>query len=208
MSEQVAGDFGPDVLTLQAVAPTREVAAGGASSTTAVALAPPKVRFTATATLDEYALKQRTLVIRHSSDDRIVALIEIVSSGNKSSRHALRSLVERAAAALVHGYHLLLLDLQPPGPRVPHGIHGALWEEIGDEPYAAPTDKPLTLAAYAAGSFTRAYVEPVAVGDVLPDMPLFLEPESYVSVPLEAVYQAAWRGVSWRWRSALEAPAS
>jgi hypothetical protein len=65
----------------------------------------------------------------------------------------------------------------------------------------------LTLAAYSAGRVKTAYVEPVAVGDVLPDMPLFLDPESYVSLPLEATYQAAWRGVPRRWRPVLEEPA-
>ena len=36
-------------------------------------------------------------------------------------------------------------------------------------------------------------MEPVAVGDVLPDMPLFLKPEHYVPAPLEATYQATWK---------------
>jgi hypothetical protein len=107
---------------------------------------------------------------------------------------------------LMRGYHLLLVDLQPPGTRDPQGIHGALWDEIGDGSYVAPADKPLTLAAYSAGRVKTAYVEPVAVGDVQPDMPLFLDPDSYVSLPLEATYQAAWRGVPRRWRSILETP--
>jgi hypothetical protein len=37
-----------------------------------------------------------------------------------------------------------------------------------------------------------ACVEPVAVGDVLPEMPLFLVPEQYVSAPLEPTYQQTW----------------
>ena len=69
-------------------------------------------------------------------------------------------------------------------------------------------NKPLTLAAYSAGPIKTAYVEPIAVGDVLPEMPLFLDPASSVSIPLEATYQAAWRGVPRRWRSVLEAPPS
>ena len=36
-------------------------------------------------------------------------------------------------------------------------------------------DEPLTLAAYSAGPVKTAYVEPAAVGDLLPEMPLFLE---------------------------------
>jgi hypothetical protein len=37
-----------------------------------------------------------------------------------------------------------------------------------------------------------AYVEPIAVGDVLPDMPIFLKPEVYVPAPLEATYRTTW----------------
>jgi hypothetical protein len=37
-----------------------------------------------------------------------------------------------------------------------------------------------------------AYLEPVAVGDVLPEMPIFLKPEFYVPAPLEATYQTTW----------------
>jgi hypothetical protein len=52
--------------------------------------------------------------------------------------------------------------------------------------------------------FDDRFVEPVAVGDVLPDMPLFLEPEFYVPVPLEATYQSTWEGVPQFWRDQLE----
>jgi len=37
-----------------------------------------------------------------------------------------------------------------------------------------------------------AYVEPVAVGQPLPDMPLFLKPEFYVPAPLEETYRTTW----------------
>jgi hypothetical protein len=214
MAEQIAGPFGPDVLALEAAGADGAGEPGGndanrpgpSSAPIALATAAPKVRFTAETEMDEYALKQRTLVIRHSSDDRIIALVEIVSPGNKASRHAIRSFVEKAAEALYRGYHLLVLDLHPPGPRDPQGIHGAIWAEVGDDRFRAPADRQLTLAAYASGRLKRAFVEPVAVGEALPDMPLFLEPEAYVNVPLEATYQAAYRGVPWRWRRVLEQP--
>jgi hypothetical protein len=204
MAEQMAGDVWPDVLTLQSSASNGENVPEDGRGAIAVAEAPPKVRFTATAEIDLYVLKQHTLVIRHSSDDRIIALLEILSPGNKSSRHAFRAFLDKATAALAHGYHLLMVDLHPPTLRDPQGIHGALWEEIVEDTYVAPQDKPLTLAAYSAGLLKKAYVEPVAVGDLLPNMPLFLHPNSYVSVPLEATYQAAWRGVPERWRTVLE----
>jgi len=37
-------------------------------------------------------------------------------------------------------------------------------------------------------------------------MPLFLDPWSYVNMPLEATYRAAWRGVPCRGRDVLEPP--
>jgi hypothetical protein len=204
LAEQIAGHLGPDVLTLQSAEDNGDESSEDSSGRVALATAAPRARFTAETEMDEYVLKQRTLVIRHSSNDRIVALIEIVSPGNKSSRHALRSFVRKAAEALYRGYHLLVLDLFPPGPRDPQGIHGAIWEEVGDDTFVLPTDKPLTLAAYSAGHIKRAFVEPVAVGDALPDRPLFLEPEGYVNVPLEATYQAAYHGVPQRWKRVLE----
>jgi hypothetical protein len=52
----------------------------------------------------------------------------------------------------------------------------------------------------------RAYVEPVAVGEALPEMPLFLEPGAHVLVPLEESYQSAFAAVPRRWRRVLERP--
>jgi hypothetical protein len=211
-AEQIAGPLGPDVLTLQ----MPDTSANGddvlppspAGGGVAVAVAPPRMRMTAEAEMDDYLFKRRTLVIRHASGDRIVALLELVSPGNKASRHGLRSFVEKAVEALYRGYHLLIVDLFPPGPRDPHGIHGAIWAEFSDAPFELPAGEPLTLAAYSAGPRKRAYVEPTAVGREMIDMPLFLEPEIYVNVPLEATYQAAYRGVPRRWQRVLEAPSS
>ncbi|HEY2249484.1 MAG TPA: hypothetical protein VGH74_00440, partial [Planctomycetaceae bacterium] len=118
-------------------------------------------------------------------------------------QNAMRRFAEKAAGALFQGYHLLILDLFPPGPRDPQGIHGEIWKEIEDNSYLAPDGKPLTLAAYSADEVVQAYVEPVAVGDRLPDMPLFLTPDACVHVPLEKTYQFAWDGVPRRWKSVL-----
>jgi hypothetical protein len=190
LAEQIAGVFGPDVLTLETTLPADEPGNGCPSPSPspgmlAVAEAPPRVRFTAPLEMSLYVRKQATVVIRHTSGDRIVALIEVVSPGNKASRHALQTFVNKAADALDRGYHLLVLDLQPPSPRDP--------------------DKPLTLAAYDAGPPPTAYVQPVAVGDSLPEMPLFLRPGGYVLVPLEETYQEALQHVPRRWRGVLEA---
>ena len=65
-----------------------------------------------------------------------------------------------------------------PGPSDPEGVHKVIWDELQEEPFELPPDKPLTLATYSAGAVKTAYVEPVAVGDLLPEMPLFLQPEA------------------------------
>ena len=78
------------------------------------------------------------------------------------------------------------VDLFPPGPHDPHGMHGEIWQLLDDEPYDAPLDEPLTLASYVAEVQPEAYLEHTAVGSVLPRMPLFLHPERYTNVPLEA----------------------
>jgi hypothetical protein len=204
LGEQIAGGLGPDVLTLRAPPGDGNGTSVDVQGTVAVAVAPPKVRLTARAEAEQYTRRQRTLVIHHSSDHRIIALIEIVSPGNKASRHEMRSFLDKALAALARGIHLLLLDLQPPSPRDPQGIHGGLWEQLTGEVHEPPSDKPLTLAAYDAGPPTVAYVEPVAVGDLLPEMPLFLAPEQYINVPLEATYLAAYQGVPRYYRAILE----
>jgi hypothetical protein len=212
LAEQVAGGVHPDVLTLE-----RRPAAGGpggngpsaaprSGGVRALTDAPPRARFTATAGPERYARKRSRIAVRHVSGDQVVAIVEIVSPGNKASRHALRSFVEKAVEFLEAGVHLLLLDLFPPGPRDPQGIHAAVWSEITDTDFRLPADKPLTLAAYAAGPVHAAYIEPVAAGDALPDMPLFLELDRYVPVPLEATYQAAFDLVPARWRDELERP--
>ena len=160
-------------------------------SATAVIDTPPRTRIVERTEPERYAKKADRIVVRHA-EGRVVAFIEIVSPGNKGSRQALRAFVEKTTQLLEQGIHLLVVDLFPPGKRDPQGIHRAIWEEIHDTHFKLPAGKPLTLAAYAAGSTMTAYVEPVAVGDVMPDMPLFLEPERHVLTPLEATYQAAW----------------
>ena len=156
-------------------------------------MAPPKTRITARTPSDaaRYARKANRISIRHPLGE-VVAVIELVSPGNKDSRNSLRSFVEKAVAFLRNGIHLLIVDLFPPSDRDPQGIHKAIWDEFTDEPFQLPSDKPLTLVGYQSGDEFTAHIEPVAVGDVMPDMPLYLDRDLYVPVPLEATYQATW----------------
>lgn len=205
LAEQVAGGPQPDVLTLEAEESTLSSAGvTGSSASTALleAESPPQVRHT----LDDdglvYALTADRLAIRHISGDRVVAFLEIVSSGNKQSTAMLKQFLGKLADALNAGCHLLVVDLYPPGRNDPDGIHAAFW--TAGTPTVTPAE-PLSLSAYRAGARPRAYFEPVAIGGVLPDFPLFLTSKLYVRVPLEATYHSAWRGVPQRWKRVIEA---
>lgn len=138
-----------------------------------------------------YAARANRIAIHHPLG-QVISMIEIVSPGNKGSHAALRAFVEKTTELLDRGVHVLVVDLFPPSKRDPQGIHKAIWDEIREEPFELPPDKTLTAAAYVADLPKVAYVEPFAVGDPLPDMPVYLNPESYVLMPLDSTYQSTW----------------
>ncbi len=76
--------------------------------------------------------------------------------------------------------------------RDPDGIHKTIWDEIEEEPFQLPANQQLTLAAYVAGLPKTAYVEPIGVGEAMPDMPAYLDEDRHVPVPLESTYMARW----------------
>jgi hypothetical protein len=208
LSEQIAGGLGPDVLTL--CRPGNEESPsvldsfeGGVN----LAIAPPRTRLRMSSEANRYAAKANAIVIRHVSRHRVVAMIEIVSPGNKNSRNGLNAFVRKAHEILAAGIHLTVVDLFRPSSRDPQGIHLAIWGEDCDEGYALPPDKPFTCVSYVGGAGAEAFIELVGVGDDLPDMPLFLSPEVYIPVPLEPTYRAAWDGMPGFWRDVLTSPA-
>lgn len=207
LPEQQAAGFGPDVLTLQGQPPDEGPNAGASGVATALRTR-PQTRFMFETDAEFYRRRRSSIAIRHVSGDRNVAMVEVISPGNKDNRHGIKAFVDKAWELLEHRIHLLLLDPFPPGPRDPQGIHAAIWAEVEDNGFQLPPDKPLTLVAYECGLTTRACIEPIAVGDTLPDMPLFLEPNRCVMVPLEATYQAAFSVLPRRWQRELDGSAA
>jgi hypothetical protein len=196
MVEQYAGRIEADVLTLELSDQRGFEPPTDGSGGLLLADAPPKVArrevFDAAAA---YAARSRSVVIRHTSGREVIAVIEIVSPGNKSSEARFRQFVRKIRWLIDGGIHVLLVDLHPPGSFDPMGLHNAIVAELGggnDEP---PPDRPLTLASYRADRPPEAFIEPTAVGLALTPMPLFLTVERYVNVPLEETYRAAWRGM-------------
>jgi hypothetical protein len=204
--EEVTDSVGPDVLPVrQPIAGPKLEARGRKRKTYGVAFAkkPPKLRFHITNPPLWYAVKKKAVTIRHVSDHEVVAVLEIVSPGNKASRRTINAFVGKAEDLLSAGVNMAIIDLFPPTPRDPEGIHFVVWGEDEYDVYRFDPAKPLTCASYIGGAGAEAFVEPLAVGDKLPTIPLFLTPEEYVPVPLEATYQAAFDEVPGFWRETL-----
>ena len=129
LAEQIAGGLGPDVLTLQQPSGAkrrRKAPAQRRSVGVALAGAPPAVRFRMIDAGKWYATKKKSVTIRHVSEHRVVAVLEILSPGNKSGQSALNAIVQKAEALLTAGAHWMLIDLFPPTPRNPKGIRPCL----------------------------------------------------------------------------------
>jgi Protein of unknown function (DUF4058) len=190
MTDQVTGRPIPDVVALQTKAP--HTSRGGG-----VALAPkpaPSARVVAKLEGINYTKRKNRVVIKHGRGT-VVAIIEIVSPGNKDSRNSFRSFVEKAADVLNQGVNLFVVDVFPPTPRDPKGVHKAILDEFVDLPFDFLPEKPFTVASYLAGEdYPSAYVESAGLGDPLPEMPIFLADtdDIYVSAPLEETYARAW----------------
>jgi len=199
--EQHAGQIQTDVLTLHA-----ESAEPASDEIVAVltSTSPQIGRKVAASEAAFVRAMRRTLVIRHVSGHRIVALLEIISPANKDRPSSVADFAHKAESALRQGIHLLVIDLFPPGRHDPDGIHEVIWEAYRDETNSPPPNKPLTLVSYSSGRIPEAYLEFFAVGDPLPSMPLFLDVHSHISVPLAETYTAAYQGVPQIWRNVLE----
>jgi hypothetical protein len=125
---------------------------------------------------DALARKSNRIAVRHEFG-RVVAILEVLSPGNKDSRNAISSLLAKTVDFLRRGVNLLIVGLFPSTPRDPAGIHQALWDEISATPFpACPPDKPPTVGGYDTGDGLTAYVDPGGGGSTLPDAPLFLAP--------------------------------
>jgi hypothetical protein len=75
--------------------------------------------------------------------------------------------------------------------------------ESGTVDYVLDRVRPLTAAAYIGGAVVEALVSHFAVGEAIPQMPLFLTSENYIHVPLEATYMAAWEDVPPQYQEVL-----
>jgi hypothetical protein len=211
-AEQVIGGPNSDVVTLDARQPAdddRTVAVYPSHFCGGVALAehPPNVKYQFESERRFYAAKSDHIALRHVSSHRLIAVIEIISPGNKNNNRALESLRKKINALLDEGVHLLLVDILPPGPVDPDGLPLALSITDPSEVPKVTQTEPFSLFSIRCsehGEVLGGFVELLSLGQPLPEMPLFLTPEHYVPVPLESTYVEAWQGVPAPWKKMIE----
>src|SRR5437868_1802425 len=100
----------PDVLTLR-LSPAPEKTSNGTVAL-AVEAAPPRTRLIRRTEVDRYTEKANRITVRHRHGE-IVAVIEVMSPGNKGSQADLRALVEKSADLIRQRIHQLIIDLFP-----------------------------------------------------------------------------------------------
>src|SRR5262249_31896467 len=125
LPEQTIGGPVPDVLALRL--PPSGAGSSRGTAVLAVGDAPPRTRLTPTRRAEEqiYVRKADHIAVRHRHG-YIVAVVEIVSPGNKASSYALSTFVEKTARYIAEEIRLLVIDLFPPSKRDPQGIHKAI----------------------------------------------------------------------------------
>ena len=120
-AEQVVGGPNPDVETLDSWQPGDDSGEYPTSFAGRYTLedAAPAVKYRIELERDSFVNRANRIAIRHLSNDRLVAVIEIISAGNKSSTRALQTLDQKIGTLMAEHIHLLLIDLIRSGPLCP-----------------------------------------------------------------------------------------
>jgi len=178
--EESLGPYEAGVLTLQDPG-AGEAPADGASAEPrpTLTLAPPRLE----------ARKERRVAVYSARGERRVAVLEVVSPGNKDSERRARLFETKLLDCVAAGLNVVLIDLLPATGPAP-GFSAALACELGAGREA------LLDGGLEATSFERrdeqailVYHRRLTVGAELPSVPLFLAPKRYVDVPLGPSYR-------------------
>lgn len=182
--EEYVGPYQSDVLTLQTTEPEAVFSRERATDLAPVlTLSSPRLALR----------KERRIAILWSRNERRVAVIEIVSPGNKDSAPRAYHFQMKVVEFLESGLHVLIVDVLPGTPAC-RGFAAAIARVLG-----ATEDPPV--GPRSAASFEVSlepprmslYARTLEVGRPLPDdVPLFLRPAEPVALPLEASYQATF----------------
>jgi len=225
LAEQHAGGFVADVLALRlptnpaafdlneststdsdSLGTTQSAESAGPTIGSSLLMELPQTSVHETIDLNLTELR-RTIAIRHVSNHKIVALIEIVSPANKDRQDSINDFVDKTIRALSRGIHVLIVDILASGNFDPGGLHRTIRSAVTEEGQSITGLSPTPLATFASYQSGRsrleAFVEYPQLGQPLPAMPVFLNRSRYVHVPLEETYRRAWEGMPAFWRNVV-----
>ena len=162
--------------------------------------APQTTAWTPRATLSaEIAFADEDLFevkIVEQADRRLVAAVELISPGNKDRPEARAQFVSKCAALLRQGVSVVLVDVVTVRG---FNLYAELLDWVGARDPGMGGEQPATYAAACRWRprgdrrWLEAWGRPLAVGEALPVLPLWLAEELAVPLDLEASYAQTCR---------------
>jgi hypothetical protein len=191
----LGADFEVDVCTYEDDEAKRAPSVPGEAAGRVATQAPPQPTFVVDTDLaEQYEYEVR--IYDASRGRLLVAAIEIVSPANKDRRENRGAFVTKCAALVQQDVCVSIVDLVTTR-------HFNLYAELlalldVSDPAFAPTPPPVyaaTCRGRKMGHRTRveAWAHPLAVGQALPTLPVWLSAKLSVSLDLEATYEQTCR---------------
>ena len=190
--------FGPSV-EIDVAAFEQEASANAAKGSVAIAAAVPKAWAPPAADGVLPAVFPETFEIRVLSTDsgpKLVAVIELVSPGNKDRPAARRAFATKCASYLYQGISVIIMDIVTNRRANLHNEVLGLMEAAGD--LKLPAEMNLYAVAYrpvqrGGNDEIEVWRAPMALGQALPTLPLGLQADLVIPVDFEATYTEACR---------------
>jgi hypothetical protein len=181
-------DVEADVGTLEQSGQAASEEGGGVA--TAV-WAPP--RPTLSVAVDFNRLDVFEVQVHREGGLEMVAAIELVSPRNKDRPTARRHFAAKCAAYLQAGVSVIVVDVVTSRRE---NLYAALLEQLGLAPDANEAGDLYAVACRSAPpdepSRLETWVAPLAMGSAMPTLPLWLEADFAVPLPLERSYEATF----------------
>jgi hypothetical protein len=142
--------------------------------------------------IDEYEVR----VYDRKRGRRLVAAVEIVSPANKDRPEHRRAFVAKCAALLQNQVSLAIVDIVTTRH---FNLYGELLDLLGQtDPRLTPTAPPIYAVACREARkddawWLEAWAHPLALGQPLPTLPLWLAEDLAVPLELEQSYEEACR---------------
>lgn len=147
------------------------------------------------ARLDSYEVR----VYQNLGGAELRAAIELVSPANKDRTGSRRTFAAKCAGYLKHGISVVIVDVVTARSA---NLHKELFDVLGVKNRKAAWQSPTGLYAVAYRAVTarksprlEAWLEPLALGEALPAMPLWLSLDLCVPVRLEDSYVETCRSL-------------